>query len=99
MSSVRLDAVDRGLPRRLSTNPEDRSYDEAATRLSDRISIMLDGVELPEVASYDVDKGFITRRIRRDGAFILDGKGVPAHETLRGSVEVRWIKRDEGDVA
>ena len=94
MSTARLDAVDRGIPRRLSVRKQDRFYDgEVAARLSDRIAVILNGNELPEVASWDVDKGEILGRVRRkDGSFILDGDGVPTLELMRGEVEVRWKK-------
>lgn len=93
MSASRLDAVDRGLPRRLSVCSSDPGYDANAKKLSDRIAVFLDGVELPEVASYDVDRGMVTRRVRRaDNSFILDEQGVPALEVLGGHVEVRWSK-------
>jgi hypothetical protein len=93
VSAARLDAVDRGLPRRLSTCADDPAYDERAARLSDRIAVFLDGVELQEVASWDVDRGSVTRKIRReDGRPLCDEKGHPAYETLGGHVEVRWLK-------
>lgn len=92
MSAARLDAVDEGLPRRLSTLSGDLHYDEGAKRLSDRIAVMLDGVELDEVSSYDADSGRIVRRRRHhDGSLVLE-EGVPTFETLKGVVEVRWSK-------
>lgn len=93
MSASRLDAVDRGLPRRLSVLPSDRHYDDGAKRLSDRIAVVLDGVELEEICSYDVDKGEVVRRRRTgSGSFILDERGIPTLERLGGHVEVRWSK-------
>lgn len=93
MSINRLDAVDSGLPRRLSVLSTDPHYDQAAKRLSDKIAVVLDGVELEEVCSYDVDKGEVVRRRRTSGgAFILDNQGIPTVERLGGHVEVRWSK-------
>jgi hypothetical protein len=93
VSAARIDAVDKGLPRRLSTRSCDRDFDEAAGRLSDRIAVMLDGVELAEVAAYDADNGRIVRRKRgKDNSLILDEQGVPSFEVLTGEVEVRWSK-------
>jgi hypothetical protein len=83
--------VDRGIPRKLSTKPGDRFYDaEVIGKLSDKIAVLFNGQELPEVASYDVDEGRVTRRRRREGCYVLDEQGVPTLETLRGEVEVRW---------
>ena len=94
MSAARLNAVDEGLPRRLSVVRSFPNYDhEAKHRLSGRISIYLDGKELAEVAAWDVDEGWIARNRRyRDGALTLDSEGLPVIETLRGVVEVRWSK-------
>lgn len=90
MTVARLDAVDAGLPRAISLFQRDRCFDENATRLSDRITVRLDGVELDEVTSYDVDLGKVVRRKRRqDGSFILS-QGEPTYEELGGEVEVRW---------
>lgn len=90
---VLFDAVDPGLPRKLSTRPDDKSFDKAAMRLSDRVDVLLDGTILPEVAAWDADKGEVIRRRRyRDGTLVLGKGGIPEHETLRGLVEVRWRK-------
>jgi hypothetical protein len=92
VSAARLHAVDRGIPRRLSVRKSDRFHDpEIVARLDDKVAVLLDGRELPEVTSWDVDAGEITRRVRRDdGSFIFDTDGVPALEVMSGSVEVRW---------
>jgi hypothetical protein len=94
VSVASLDAVDRGIPRRLSARHEDRFFDQGmVARLTDRVAVLLDGVELEVVASYDVEKGEIVRQ-RRDssGRAIIDEMGTPAFETLKGVVEVRWSK-------
>lgn len=92
MSTARLDAVDPGVPRRLSVRRGDPHFDDRALRLSDRIAVYLDGVELPEVSAWDVDKGLVIRRKHHaDGTLVLSG-GVPVHEELGGHVEVRWSK-------
>jgi hypothetical protein len=93
MSTARLNAVDKGLPRRLSLHRNDPHYDPKAERLSDRVAVLIDGVELAECASWDVDKGVVTRRYRNhDGHFVFDDQGLPRLETLKGEVEVRWAK-------
>lgn len=92
MNGAAFARVDRGIPRRLSTRSGDRFYDsEVIGQLSDRIAVLFNGQELPEVAAYDVDQGMIIRRRRNsDGTLILDGEGVPSVESLKGEVEVRW---------
>jgi hypothetical protein len=93
VSTTRIDAVSQGLPRRLSLRKGERGYDPNAHKLSDRIAVLMNGEELPECTSYDVDAGEVMRRCRRaDGSFILDAEGVPALEVLKGIVEVRWSK-------
>jgi hypothetical protein len=74
MSAARLHAVDRGIPRRLSVRKSDRFHDpEIVARLNDKVAVLLDGRELPEVTSWDVDSGEITRRYRNhDGEFMRD---------------------------
>jgi hypothetical protein len=92
MSAARLHAVDRGIPRRLSVRKSDRFHDpEIVARLNDKVAVLLDGRELPEVTSWDVDKGVVTRRYRNhDGEFVRDEAGIPLLERVTGSVEVRW---------
>lgn len=93
MSVASLDAVDRGIPRRLSARCDDRFFDQGmVARMHDRVSVFLDGVELPEVTSWDVDKGEIVRPIRDgDGTFVTDETGAHTFVRLKGAVEVRWI--------
>jgi hypothetical protein len=88
-----MDAVDRGIPRRFSCRPHDPFFDQGlVARMSDRVAVLLDGVELAEVTSWDVDKGEIVRRARRpDGNFMLDERGACTFERLNGAVEVRWL--------
>lgn len=92
MTVATLDAVDKGIPRRLSARPGDRFFDPGmVARLDERIAVMLDGRELADVASWDVDKGEIVRILRRyDGTATLDESGAAATETRRDRVEVRW---------
>lgn len=93
MIGGRLDAVDAGLPRRVSTRPNDPHFDKLACRLSDRIAVLLDGCELEDVASWDVDACEVVRvKLRRDGSVLTDEAGLPTYERLRGIVEVRWAK-------
>ena len=94
MSSAVLNAVDEGLPRRISVVRSLPHFDHAAKdSLSGRVSVYLDGKELPEVAAWDVDEGWIARnRKNRDGSFVLDGDCAPVLEKLKGRVEVRWSK-------
>jgi hypothetical protein len=54
---------------------------------------MLDGVELPEVAAWDVDKGRSSfGALAGPITFILDQHGTPTFDHLAGNVEVRWSK-------
>lgn len=94
MTPSLLDAVDKGIPRRLSARRDDRYFDqEMVARMSDRVAVLLDGVELAEVASWDVEKGEVIRRRRNhDGGFMLDETGTVTFERLTGRVEVRWLK-------
>ena len=97
MRGPKLSLVGPGLPERLSVLQGDVRYDEKAKSLSDRIDVFLDATLLEEVATYDVPAGKIVRQRRSysDGALILDERGVPELETLKGKVEVRW-QRGEG---
>ena len=93
MSVARLNAVDEGLPRSVSVLRSHPNYDHRAESLSSRISVYIDGLELPEVAVWDVDAGWVIRNRRyKNGAPALDGDGLPILETLRGTVEVRWSR-------
>lgn len=91
-------SVDSGLPAKLSARIGDPAYDAKASALSDRIDVLLDGNVLPEVTSFDVQRGLVVRHARgSDGKLKLDG-GAPTFETLRGRVEVRW-RHNAGDAA
>lgn len=91
-------SVDSGLPAKLSARIGDPAYNAKASALSERIDVLLDGNVLPEVTSFDVQRGLVVRHARGpDGKLRLD-RGAPTFETLRGRVEVRW-QRGQGDAA
>ena len=88
-------AVQNGLPLRFSARRDDPHYDgDLAHRLSDRIEILVDGAVLEEATSWDVPAGEVVIHARdEDGRLILE-KGAPTFETLRGQVEVRWLREE-----
>lgn len=91
MAPPSLTAVGAGLPERLSALQSDARYDARAKGLSGRIDVLLDGKVLDEVSTYDVPAGEVMRKQRRrDGSVILDDRGIPTFELLKGKVEVRW---------
>jgi hypothetical protein len=90
-------AVDRGLPLRLSARKGDAHYCEQAAGLSDRIDILLDGEVLDTATSYDVVAGEVVRHRRHDDGTLILEKGAPTFETLRGRVEVRWLRNGGGE--
>lgn len=63
-----------GIPQRYSIDMQ--GYDH---ELAQRLAVFLDGVEQDKVVAYDVEAGMIERF-----------SPTFEHETLRGSVEVRW---------
>ena len=86
--------VDAGLPVRLSCRQGDPHFADRAHGLSERIDIFVNGSRLEHATSYDVEAGEVIRHRRdRNGDLILEN-GAPTFETLRGRVEVRWIKGD-----
>jgi hypothetical protein len=83
--------IDTGLPARFHWS------DPKCDALSGMVDVLLDGVVLDEVASWDVGKGEITRKCRDSaGRLILGDDRAPTYETLRGLVEVRWVKDGAG---
>lgn len=92
MSVVRTN-VDAGLPLCASVRPSDPNFDPQVRGLSERIDVIVDGVTLDDCASWDAKAGWVTRQARSArGELILDERGTPTFETLRGAVEIRWIK-------
>jgi len=88
--------VDEGLPLRLSARLNDPHFDARATALSDRIDIILDGTVLEHATSYDIVTGEVVRHRRgKDGRLVLGEDRAPTFETLRGHVEVRWVRSSE----
>jgi hypothetical protein len=100
MKVVELSQVDEGLPWRLSVIPGTEDYDdEARHRLSGRISVFLNGKELPDVAGWNAEEGVVIRNRRyKDGRLILADGGVPIVERLKGRVEVRWAEKNSAPV-
>jgi hypothetical protein len=87
--------VDEGLPLRASTVAEDGNYDPKTVGLSDKIAVLLNGEELPEASGWDVVAGEIVRKRRDNLGHVRTEGGRPTYETLRGRVEVRWIRQPE----
>lgn len=86
-------AVDDGLPRRASLRKTDGHFVEDLGKYSDRIAVLLNGRELTEVTSWDVDTGEVVQmRRNRNGDPITDENGAPTFMIYRGRVEVRWLK-------
>lgn len=86
------DAVDSGLPRRLSCRKGAACYDDKAQALSERVDIFLDGRLLEHASAWDVDGHFVERQRRHDdGRLILD-RGAPTFEIVYGQVEIRWAR-------
>lgn len=91
--------VDKGLPLRLSACKDDKHWNAKASALSDRIDVVLDGVTLDEIESYDIEAGEVFVFARHDsGKPIVDAQGRPASTSRKGCVEVRW-RRAVGDAA
>ena len=84
---AKSDLVDSGLPLRFHWS------DPKCQALSGMVDVIVDGVVLDEAATWDVVAGTVTRK-RRDvaGTLILGDHGAPTYETLKGVVEVRWVK-------
>ena len=85
-------AVDAGLPMRLSARLNDEHFDKAAAGLSERINIYVDGELLEHATSYDVIAGEVVRHRRLPNGDLILERGAPTFETLRGRVEVRWVR-------
>lgn len=92
-------SVDKGLPVRLSACRDDRHWDAKAVALSDRIDVLLNGVTLDEIESYDVEAGEVFVCVHDEsGRAIVDARGLPATNKRKGRVEVRW-RCGEADAA
>jgi hypothetical protein len=59
-------------------------------RFVGRITVLLDGKDVPRCTAFDTDKGIVrVQRTDREGRIFLEHDKV-AQETKRGRVEVRW---------
>jgi hypothetical protein len=84
---------DLQIPRAASWNSQSPLYDASASRWSPKIEIFLDGRQIHEVVSYDVDQGAVRVHRLRDGRPFVEADEV-ASEILHGKVEIRTRKTE-----
>ncbi len=79
-------------PLRLSVDDPDYDW-----RLGRNLRVMVDGVEVTDVVSFDVEQATVVRLVRSAaGRFIVDPKHERAErETLLGEVAVTWVDRTD----